>query len=78
MVGIRSRAMPWSSLIRAVSARNQQPVSLAHRTGVRTPDDAVTAHRTLMGINVSPVHGHHCICNRCAMLTERGRSQDAA
>jgi hypothetical protein len=29
-----------------------------------------------MGLQVSPVHGHHCICNRCAMITERVR--DAA
>jgi hypothetical protein len=33
------------------------------------PEPAVTdpaRHPAMRGLNVSPVHGRHCICNRCA------------
>jgi hypothetical protein len=76
MVGTHNRQMPWSSLIRAVGAKRHSRESTAepaHRIGFAGSDPAP---RTMMGLQVSPVHGHHCICNRCAMITERLR--DAA
>jgi hypothetical protein len=65
--------MHWSSLIRAVGAKRHlrnQPADPPVDGG------SAPAHRTTMGLQVSPVHGHHCICNRCAMFAERIR--DAA
>jgi hypothetical protein len=75
MVRTHSRAMPWSSLIRAVGAKRHLP---AERVGVPARAESTGAHRTMMGIDVSPVHGRNCICNRCAMLTERVSIRDAA
>jgi hypothetical protein len=77
MVGSHSRAMPWSSLIRAAGAKRhlrEQPAEHADR--VALDGGSEPSPRTMMGLQVSPVHGHHCICNRCAMFAERIR--DAA
>jgi len=68
--------MPWSSFIRAVGAKRHLPGLPAERIGGQPHEESAGARRTMMGLDVSPVHGHHCICNRCAMLTERIR--DAA
>ena len=64
--------MPWSSLIRAVGAKRElreQPAEHAER--VARDGESEPSARTMMGLQVSPVHGHHCICNRCAMFAER-------
>jgi hypothetical protein len=29
-------------------------------------DDRPQRHPAMSGLNVSPVHGRHCICDRCA------------
>ncbi len=75
MVGIPSQAMPWSSFIRAVGAKHHPP---AQHGADAAHEEAARTRRTMMGLDVSPVHGRHCICNRCAMLTERIRIRDAA
>jgi hypothetical protein len=74
MVDTHNRQMPWSSLIRAVGAKRSLRESSSEQTRAFAGSDP--APRTMMGLQVSPVHGHHCICNRCAMTTERIR--DAA
>ncbi len=78
MVGSRSRAMPWSTFIRAMGAKRNLREVPALRPGGGAFEDLAGPHRTMMGIDVSPVHGRHCICNRCAMLTERIRIRDVA
>ncbi|MGI8865022.1 MAG: hypothetical protein ACR2JH_11615 [Solirubrobacteraceae bacterium] len=70
--------MPWSSLIRAVGAKRHLRELPAPHGRSTTLGEAERSHRTMMGLDVSPVHGRHCICNRCAMLTERIRIRDAA
>jgi hypothetical protein len=70
--------MPWSSFIRAVGAKRHPPGLPAARVADAGHEESTGAHRTMMGLDVSPVHGRHCICNRCAMLTERIRIRDAA
>lgn len=70
--------MPWSSLIRAVGAKRNLPDMPGAQVGDSASEEPVAARRPMMGLNVSPVHGRHCICNRCAMLTERVRIRDAA
>jgi hypothetical protein len=70
--------MPWSSFIRAVGAKRHLPGLAADRAAGSVHEEAMGARRTMMGLDVSPVHGRHCICNRCAMLTERIRIRDAA
>jgi hypothetical protein len=70
--------MPWSSFIRAMGAKRSLREVPAYRGGGGAGEESAGAHRTMMGIDVSPVHGRHCICSRCAMLTERIRIRDAA
>jgi hypothetical protein len=59
--------MTWPTLFRVVSFPRR-----ARRTSSSVPQKPVTMgerqhRRTAMGIDVSPVHGHHCICDRCLM-----------
>jgi len=49
---------------RSRSAGSSAPAGSGSR--VRTD-----GHPAMSGIKVSPVHGHHCICGRCSMLSRR-------
>ena len=35
-------------------------------TSSTQPETGDRRHPAMSGLNVSPVHGRHCICNRCA------------
>ena len=70
----RDSAMAFVSFIRAVSvarhARGAESTS-----NVPAAQRAVSGrHPAMSGLNVSPVHGRHCICNRCSLVsTEQAR-----
>ncbi len=55
--------MPLHSILRAMGT--------ARRARARTspagapPAPASRRHPAMSGLNVSPVHGRHCICSRC-------------
>jgi hypothetical protein len=64
--------MSWPRLLRVVTSR-QRIASLprtTHRPELLAREDA-HRHPAMQGIKVSPVHGHHCICDRCHATDSR-------
>ncbi len=59
-------AMSWLTLHRADVSRRASPAT--DRVASRDPGLGEVRHRhpAMAGLNVSPVHGRHCICERCA------------
>jgi hypothetical protein len=49
---------PTSSLQRAATAQTRP----AAKPGMTDSD----RHPAMRGLSISPVHGHHCICDRCS------------
>lgn len=66
--------MTWSPLLRVVgiARRSRHNTSL---TGAENPAHAAGRgrHPAMAGLDVSPVHGRHCICARCERMTGHGR-----
>jgi hypothetical protein len=60
-------AMSWLTFHRTVDVSQRSP-SQSERLASRAPALGEVRHRhpTMAGLNVSPVHGRHCICDRCA------------
>jgi hypothetical protein len=54
----------WPHLFRAPSRRSR----VARRESDEGSSFVEIPHRhpAMIGLNISPVHGHHCICDRCA------------
>ena len=65
------------TLDRAVDVARRSP-SLPDRVASPGPGLGKVGHRhaALAGLKVSPVHGRHCICERCAM--RRASTTDAS
>jgi hypothetical protein len=55
--------MAFVTFLRAVSAARQSRG--AERTSGVPAARVSGRHPAMSGLNVSPVHGRHCICNRC-------------
>jgi hypothetical protein len=56
--------MTFSSFLRTVGAGRRTTQSGSARASHARPGTAPQSPRS--GLNVSPVHGHHCICTRCS------------
>ncbi len=59
--------MHFSSFSRVMvrsAQRRRRPIP-----GEPTSPQAPARRRAAMGIEVQPVHGHHCICHRCQRET---------
>lgn len=61
--------MALFSRIRAVSASRQFRQSAPPHRPSAAPRDTSHRHPAMSGLDISPVHGRHCICDRC---TTRG------
>ena len=70
----RDSGMAFVSFFRAVSVA-RQPREADGTTNVPAARREVTGrHPAMSGLNVSPVHGRHCICDRCSpVATDQAR-----
>jgi hypothetical protein len=71
--------MNWSTKLLAKAARRENPVAVGRASStvaVQGPEHK--RHPAMAGINVSPVHGHHCICSRCQPRQRRPEHRQAA
>jgi hypothetical protein len=62
-VGVELALMSWSPLLRVMRTSRR-----SRRSGAASApalSDTHHRHPAMIGIEVSPVHGWHCICDRC-------------
>jgi hypothetical protein len=66
--------MSFTPLFRAmgVSRRSRRSGTVVPGPGHSLPEQQ-TRHPAMSGIDVSPVHGRHCICDRCLTLAGKSR-----
>jgi hypothetical protein len=65
-------AMSWPHFLRAVDV-SRRSRSASDRVTSRAPGLGEVRHRhpAMTRLNISPVHGRHCICERCARQTHK-------
>ncbi len=66
--------MNWKVKIRSVPTRPARSETVSTARSGSDRNSGPERHPAMSGLNVSPVHGRHCICHRC----ERYAGRDAA
>jgi hypothetical protein len=49
------------------SAASGQPLSVVQSRLTDEMNSAAHRHPAMRGLDISPVHGRHCICDRCSL-----------
>jgi hypothetical protein len=64
--------MTWSPILRVVHlARRSRGHELPLVADPAAHEAARHRHPAMAGLDISPVHGRHCICERCERLAGR-------
>jgi hypothetical protein len=57
--------MTWPPVLRAIGASRTRPSVGVAAAGSHARIEPHPRHPAMSGLEVSPVHGHYCICDRC-------------